>query len=412
MYIFHFSRCQDKDKVLYLTPWNFKGHLLVLQHWSPEMSLEEIDLSFATFWIQLHGLPLAGMNKYNIGLIGASVDHLLDMDPLPEGITCKRFFRIKVSFNITNPLKACFSLPRPNLPNAYIRFRYEKLSDFCYYCGRLGHTMYWCLESEALGSVKRYGSWLRANSWDSSISTPSLGSSFISAPPPATPPSTGISSTSPQLFGLIAWSSDSPKAQHQSQLTTFNPGLPFGDLHSSHDLSIPLYRGILGLNHPASVPDIRQHSCSHLPVSEDLENIFLADSSSFLALLADPSLLQNSLANKKIISPSLPTPTSVCSPALSLFPCVEFAPPTPSCLLHDKMNFSSDPSTFQAMMSAWRHLSNIPVSISPINLMDVCPLFHATFPSTMASNAHSLASSPSLVLDSTSSHDLPHFLHH
>lgn len=138
-------------------------------------------------------------------------------------------------------------------------------------------------------------------------------------------------------------------------------------------------------------------------MSEDLENISLVDSSSFPRLLADPSPLQNSLANKKIISPSLPMPTSICSLAPPLLPCVEFAPPTPSCLLHDKMNFSSDPSTFQAMMLAWCHLSNILVSISPINLTAVCPLFHATFPSTMASNAHSLGSSPSLVLDSTSS---------
>lgn len=215
MYIFHFSQCQDKDRILRMAPWNFKGHLLILQHWSLEMTLDELDLSLATFWIQLHGLPMADMNKHNIGIIGASIRQLLDIDPLPEDITCKRFFRIKVSFNITNPLKACFSLPRPNLPDAYIRFRYEKLSDFCYYCGCLGHTMYWCLESEALGSVKRYGSWLHTNSWDSSISTPSLGSSFISAPPSATPLSTAITPTSPQLFGLIAGSSDSPKAQHQ-----------------------------------------------------------------------------------------------------------------------------------------------------------------------------------------------------
>lgn len=50
-YIFHLSCSQDKDRVIHLSPWNFKGHLLVLQHWSPEMTLNEVDLSMAMFWI-------------------------------------------------------------------------------------------------------------------------------------------------------------------------------------------------------------------------------------------------------------------------------------------------------------------------------------------------------------------------
>lgn len=127
------------------------------------MKLDESNLSFATFWIQSHGLPTAEMNKHNIRLIGASIGQLMDMNPLPEGITCKRFFRIKVSFDINLPLKAGFSLPRPNLPAAYIRFQYEKLSNFCCYCDRLGHTMYTCPHTEALGSIKQFGFWLWAN---------------------------------------------------------------------------------------------------------------------------------------------------------------------------------------------------------------------------------------------------------
>ncbi|KAB1209805.1 hypothetical protein CJ030_MR6G013203 [Morella rubra] len=49
MYNFHFSHCEGKDRVMNMVPWNFKGHLLLLQHLSPEMTLDEIDLSFATF---------------------------------------------------------------------------------------------------------------------------------------------------------------------------------------------------------------------------------------------------------------------------------------------------------------------------------------------------------------------------
>lgn len=69
----------------------------------------------ATFWIQLHGLPMAGMNKSNICAIGASIGTIVDMDLRPDGITFKQFFRIKVSFNASS-LKHGFSLPRPKYP--------------------------------------------------------------------------------------------------------------------------------------------------------------------------------------------------------------------------------------------------------------------------------------------------------
>lgn len=91
-YLFHFSRPVDKDKVLNLAPWNFEGHLLVLQHWSPAMTIDAVDLTIFSFRIQLHGLPMASMNQYNIANIGSSVEKLLELEKLPIGISCKRFF--------------------------------------------------------------------------------------------------------------------------------------------------------------------------------------------------------------------------------------------------------------------------------------------------------------------------------
>lgn len=94
----------------------------------------------------MHGLPMASMNKQNISSIGASIGRPVDIDPILDGISCKWFFLIKVSFNVDLPLKEGFLLSRPHLTNAYIHFRCKKLSDFCYYCGCLGHTMYLCIQ--------------------------------------------------------------------------------------------------------------------------------------------------------------------------------------------------------------------------------------------------------------------------
>lgn len=195
-YLFHFTRSRDRDKVLLMVPWNFKGHLLVLQHWSSALTIAEIDLTTSSFWIQLHGLPMAGMNQPTISAIGSSIGQLLELDKLPEGITCKRFFRIKVKLNVCNPLKHGFFLPSPNLSDVFISFRYEKLSDFCYNCGRIGHTFSMCPHETMLEGDHQFGSWLRANLWDSS--TLSVSSTI----PRSTSLAVSASGSPPQSKGL------------------------------------------------------------------------------------------------------------------------------------------------------------------------------------------------------------------
>lgn len=87
---------------------------------------------------------MANTNKQNINDIGTSIGQLLELEQLQEGIVCKRFFCIKARFNICNSLMEGFSLPRPKMHDAFISFHYEELSDFCYKCGWLGHTLPMC----------------------------------------------------------------------------------------------------------------------------------------------------------------------------------------------------------------------------------------------------------------------------
>lgn len=81
---------------------------------------------------------MANTNKQNINDIGTSIGQLLELEQLQERIACKRLLRIKVGFNICNSLMEGFSLPRPNMHDAFISFRYEESSDFCYKCGWFG----------------------------------------------------------------------------------------------------------------------------------------------------------------------------------------------------------------------------------------------------------------------------------
>lgn len=48
------------------------------------MTIDKVDLTMSSFWIQLHGLPMAGMNQYTLADIGSLVGQLLELEKLLE----------------------------------------------------------------------------------------------------------------------------------------------------------------------------------------------------------------------------------------------------------------------------------------------------------------------------------------
>lgn len=121
-------------------PWNFKGFHMVLRQWPPGLSINEIPLNLSIFWIQIHGLPLEMLARLNATRIGQVIGNLLEVDFTSVfGVTLRRYIRIKVELNVHKPLPEGFNLPRPNGTVNIIFFKYERLSKFCYICGRLGH---------------------------------------------------------------------------------------------------------------------------------------------------------------------------------------------------------------------------------------------------------------------------------
>ncbi|XP_041001602.1 uncharacterized protein LOC121247297 [Juglans microcarpa x Juglans regia] len=137
-FIFTFRTSHDKLRVLNQAPWNIKGHLLILKPWSPGATFNEISLNHATFNVQIHGLPLDHITLNNAKEIGKALGNLIKVeeDPL-YGLAFRKFIRIKVELDITKPLQQGFMMPRTDKSEIWIAIKYEKLSDFCYACGRL-----------------------------------------------------------------------------------------------------------------------------------------------------------------------------------------------------------------------------------------------------------------------------------
>ncbi|XP_042985402.1 uncharacterized protein LOC122314076 isoform X2 [Carya illinoinensis] len=162
-FIFTFRNTQDKLRVLNQAPWNFKGHLLVLKQGPTGATLKEINLNHAPFQVQIHGLPLDYITLENAIQIGRALGTLIKVeeDPL-YGLALRKFIRLKVEIDVIKALQQGFMMPRLDNSEIWIAFKYEKLPDFCYACGRLGHSQVFCGFLSSPTTRLIYGPWIKA----------------------------------------------------------------------------------------------------------------------------------------------------------------------------------------------------------------------------------------------------------
>lgn len=165
LFLFTFQSAGDKMWIFNQIPWNFKGHLLILKNCPAKITWREIQLNSSSFHIQIHGLTRNHMTKENAKKIGNAMGNFLgvDTDHL-FGLASKKFIRIKVDIDITKPLKQGFWEPRDLKCDTWVSFKYERLSDICYGCGRIGHSQTFCNSWNPNSGQMSFEPWLRVES--------------------------------------------------------------------------------------------------------------------------------------------------------------------------------------------------------------------------------------------------------
>ncbi|MBA0772177.1 hypothetical protein Gotri_007596 [Gossypium trilobum] len=117
------KRGEEIFRVLKGSQWTSNNHLLVLHKLQWGEDPLKIPLFMVPFWVQIHDVPI-GLFSENLSFqLGNFVGEFIEYDGLNLG---------KENRN-------------------YMRFKYERLSLFYFYCGRLGHNDSFCEAKMALG---------------------------------------------------------------------------------------------------------------------------------------------------------------------------------------------------------------------------------------------------------------------
>ncbi|KAK4283490.1 hypothetical protein QN277_000434 [Acacia crassicarpa] len=140
IFLFRFHHVKDYARVLLGRPWSIQGCLLNLQVWEDLTVLEDIKFGEAPFWVQFHGLPLEAFENGNAKVLGDTVGEAVMYEkPKVEGRLGRGFIRVRSLIQLTDPLSHGFWVPRNQKPLAWVTVKYERLPDFCYIYGCIGH---------------------------------------------------------------------------------------------------------------------------------------------------------------------------------------------------------------------------------------------------------------------------------
>lgn len=140
----------EKDRLMARRgTWTYRGDLVALQQVHSQSDVHMGHISHAPLYVQLFNLPVNCIKNEGVDIIARKLGQPLS--PPAEGfVGGKRFIKIKVLINITEPLKDRVKVTHPTLGELKVYCVYEKVTRVCAFCGGLGHEFATCADHERL----------------------------------------------------------------------------------------------------------------------------------------------------------------------------------------------------------------------------------------------------------------------
>ncbi|XP_024629915.1 uncharacterized protein [Medicago truncatula] len=170
LFLFKFTSKREADLVCNNGPWSFDRNILVLNRISGTEQPSELAMNRSSFWVKVYDLPLKLRSEAMTQKLGNILGVFEEMD-MKEINRMGKFLRIKTSLDLTKLLKRGSKLHFQG-KDIWVDYKYERLPNFCFVCGRIGHQMRDCEDiedhdqegcSEVEEKDQAFDPWLRAS---------------------------------------------------------------------------------------------------------------------------------------------------------------------------------------------------------------------------------------------------------
>ncbi|KAM1120135.1 hypothetical protein ACFX2J_044046 [Malus domestica] len=128
-------------------PWMFKNDLVLVADRTEKGLNRGPPLSLGVFWVQLHNVPVLSMTQAVAESIGSLMGEVRSVDKTGSRDCIGRFLRVKIGFNVREPLMRGTFVTFPDDGKIWIDFKYESLPNYCLICGKLGHPTRMCKDT-------------------------------------------------------------------------------------------------------------------------------------------------------------------------------------------------------------------------------------------------------------------------
>ncbi|CAL9242341.1 unnamed protein product, partial [Arabidopsis halleri] len=139
--LFIFQSEEPMNLVLRRGPWAFNDWMLSVHRWYPNITEDEMKI--IPFWIQIRGIPVLYLTNAMVRYIGTQLGFVADVD-FDETAGWAEFARVCVNWNYDMPLRFQRNFQFSVDENTILKFRFERLRNFCTRCGSLKHDVKEC----------------------------------------------------------------------------------------------------------------------------------------------------------------------------------------------------------------------------------------------------------------------------
>ena len=168
MALIEFEDAADMERVLLGEPWSYDKYLIAFHRLNKEVAVENLPFHQVAFWVHLHNLPVFSMKRKVATAMGSFIREVLPSPTQDEEVGNGKYMRIRVRVNITKPLCRGRKIGLGNGTESWVSFQYERLPNFCYWCGIPTHGEKDCEDwlrtpENLIERPLEFGFWLRAN---------------------------------------------------------------------------------------------------------------------------------------------------------------------------------------------------------------------------------------------------------